>query len=134
VVLAIRLVLLTVALAACAWFALGARASHDTDVASSILNASGSLTTQQAQAALSDIAGAETLNPDQTLEILRAQVEFHSGNVAGAVAIAKRVVRREPKNADAWVVLEVLSRRLDPAENRLAQMRVSQLVPPVPAT
>jgi hypothetical protein len=133
-VLAIRLALLTFAVAACAWFALGVRAAHDTDAASSILNGSGSLSPLDAKAALSDIAAAETLNPDQTLEILRAQVEFHSGNVAGAVAIAKGVVRREPKNAAAWVVLEVLSRRIDPAENRLAQMRVSQLVPPVPAT
>jgi predicted Zn-dependent protease len=133
-VLAIRLALLTVAVAACAWFALGVRATHDTEVASSILSGSNSLTPQHAHAALSEIAAAETLNPDQALEILRAQVELHSGNVAGAVAIAKAVVRREPKNAAAWVVLELVSRRIDPAANRLAEMRVNQLVPPVPAT
>ena len=43
-VIAIRAVLLTVALAACAWFALGVRAAHDQDAATSLLDQHNSLT------------------------------------------------------------------------------------------
>ncbi len=119
---------MTIALAACAWFALGVRAVHDENAATSLLDQHISLTPGQARTARDEIAAAETLNPDGALEILRAQVEFHSGNVSSAVAIAKREVRREPQNVEAWFVLELISRRIDPATNRLAQARVSQLV------
>ena len=43
------------------------------------------------------------------------------------------VVRREPRYAEAWLVLELLTRQIDPATNRLAQAQVRQLVPPADA-
>jgi hypothetical protein len=131
VVIAIRAVVLTVALAACAWFALGARAAHDQDAASNVLNQHLNLTAAEANQALSLIHNAKTLNPDQELNILRAQVEQHAGHAQQAVAIAKAVAREEPLNVNAWFVLELMSRQVDPALNRLAQARVRQLVAPV---
>jgi predicted Zn-dependent protease len=130
-VIAIRAVLLAIALAACVWFALGARAAHDQDAATNVLNARSTLSGPEAKKALSLIDDARTLNPDQSLNILRAQVELHSGHPHLAVAIAKAVVAKEPLNADGWFVLELLSRQVDPALNRLAQARLRQLVAPV---
>jgi hypothetical protein len=129
--MAIRLGLLTVAVIVCAWFALGIRASHDSGVATGLLQAHNNLTAAEAARARSEIANAEALNPDQNLEILRAQVAFHSGNVAAAISIAKTIVKREPLNVSAWVVLELFTDHVDPALNRLAQQRVLELVPPV---
>jgi predicted Zn-dependent protease len=130
-VIAIRAVLLTVALAACAWFALGVRASHDQDAATNLLNRHNLLTAAEANQAFSLINDAKALDPDEALNILRAQVEFHSGHSYRAVAIARQVVRSEPLNADGWFVAELMSRQADPALNRLAQARLRQLVPPV---
>jgi hypothetical protein len=130
-VIAIRAVLLTVALAACAWFGLGARAAHDQDAATNILNQHSNLSVAQANQALSLIRNAQTLNPDQALNILRAQIEQHSGHPYQAVAIAKAVAQKEPLNVNSWFVLELMSRQVDPALNRLAQARVRQLVAPV---
>jgi hypothetical protein len=129
--MAIRLGLLTVAVIVCAWFALGIRASHDAGVVSAILQAHNNPTPAEAAKARSALGDAEVLNPDQNLQILRAQIEFHSGNVAAGISIAKSVVKREPLNVSAWLVLELFTRQADPALNRLAQERVSQLVPPV---
>jgi len=132
---ALRLGLLTIALAACVWFALGVRAAHDTGRAQAILSRQTSLTPAQTHAALSAIAAARTLNPDQGLNILRAQVQLHSGHRYSALAIAKGIVRREPENVDAWLNLALMSGRIDPAANRLAHVRIQQLVSPArPAT
>jgi predicted Zn-dependent protease len=130
-VIAIRAALLTVALAACAWFALGVRASHDQNAVSSLIAAHNTLSPAQARSALAELHDGNVLNPDEALNVLRAQVYFHSGNVSRALAIAKGVVSREPSNVDGWVVVELISRQANPALNRLAQARLRQLVPPV---
>jgi predicted Zn-dependent protease len=130
-VIAIRAALLTVALAACAWFALGVRAAHDQDAATNLLNQHISLTAAQANEALSQISNAGVLNPDETLNILRAQVELHSGHPARAVAVAEEVVRSEPRNAEGWFILALVSRGKYAATGRLAHAHLRQLVPPV---
>jgi hypothetical protein len=132
-VIAVRLALLTVALAACAWFALGVRSVNDQNQVNALLNAHDHLTPAQAQAATATLNQARVLDPDEDLNILRAQVKFHSGDVAGAVRVARGVVSDEPRYADGWLVLEVLSDRIDPALNRLAQARLAELVPAVSA-
>ncbi len=131
--IAVRIALLTVALAACAWFGLGVRSVHDQNQVNALLNTHNQLSPAQAQAAIAKLNQARVLDPDENLSILRAQVKFHSGDVAGAVVLARGIVDRAPQYADGWLVLEVLSDRIDPALNRLAQVRLRQLVPPVPA-
>jgi hypothetical protein len=131
--MAIRVGLLTAAVLICAWFALGIRATHDEAAATTILQQHNRPNASEAAQARSAIAAAEVLNPDQNLEILRGQIAFHTGNVAAALTIAKAIVTREPQNATAWLLLELFSDRIDPPLNRLAQERVSQLVPPAPA-
>lgn len=126
----VRVALLGLALVACAWFALGIRSVHDSNQVTDLINAHNILTATQARQALATLADARTLDPDESLNIQRAQVEFHSGDVRGAAAILEAVVRREPRYAEAWLVLELLTRQIDPATNRLAQAQVRQLVPP----
>jgi hypothetical protein len=129
-----RALLITVALAACAWYALGVRSSHDEDKVGSLIGLATSISQSQARADDRMLDDAEVLNPDQYLELLRAEVALHAGNRARALAIAKRVVSREPQNPEDWLALEVISAHIDPALFRLAQERVTQLVPPVGAT
>lgn len=128
---AIRLVLVAVAVLACAWFALAIRSTHDEHSVTSLLNAQNHLTSEQAAAALRTLSQARVLDPDEQLNILRAQVNFHSGRVRTAAALARGIVGREPDNVEAWLVLELMSRGIDVSLNRLAQQRVSQLAPPV---
>ena len=129
---AIRLVLVAVAVLACAWFGLALRSTHDAQSVTNLLSAhNNSLTPAQAASAQRTLSQARVLNPDERLSILRAQVEFHAGYVHRALALARGVVRREPDNAEAWVVVELMSRQIDPPLNRFAQQRVLQLVPPV---
>jgi predicted Zn-dependent protease len=130
VVIVARLVLVTTALAVCACYALGVLSTHDQSSVASLLDRHGSLTAVQASDAEAMLSDAKTLNPDPTLDVMRAEVEFRAGHVARAVRIAKDVAGRAPSDAGAWLVLELLTRNLDPATNRLAQDRVRLLVPP----
>lgn len=133
-VFVLRALLVTLALAGCAFFALGVRSSHDADKVGALVGRATSISPGQARADDQTINDAEVLNPDQYLELLRAEVALHAGNRPAALAIVKRVVSREPQNPEDWLALEVISAHIDPALNRLAQLRVTQLVPPVSAT
>lgn len=131
-VLTVRVIAVVAAVAACAWFALGVRSSHEADRVSSALEFAAKITPAQARADDQALHEAAVLDPDQTLEMLRAEVALHAGHHADAVAIAERVTEQEPQNPDAWLLLKVVSAGADPALNRLAGARLAQLVPPVP--
>ena len=130
----LRAVSIAAAIAACVWFALGIRSSHDADKVNSLIGNAKTITHAQARADDLALNDAEVLDPDQSLEQLRAEVALHEGDRTAALAIAKRIVSREPQNPYDWLLLKVLSTRIDPALNRLAQLRIAQLVPSVSAT
>jgi hypothetical protein len=129
-VLALRVSLIVAALVACAWFALGIRSSHDADRVSALISSAGSIPASQAPADYRALDDAEVLDPDQSLELLRSEVALHAGQHSYALAIAKRIVAREPQNPNAWLTLEVISAHVDPSLSRLAQLKLAQLVPP----
>jgi predicted Zn-dependent protease len=88
-----------------AWFLLGARQAHNIDHVTSIvsgLNGQQRLTAAQAAHANSLLDSAKTLNPDSTVDVLRARVALLSGNRVRATQILDGVVKREPDNLDAW--------------------------------
>lgn len=118
-------------MSACAWFALAIRSNHDENSVTSLISAHNNLTSAQAAAARRTLSRAGLLDPDERVNILRAQVDFHAGDTRGALALARGIVRREPDNVEAWVVVELMSRQADPSLNRLAQQRLGQLVPSV---
>jgi Flp pilus assembly protein TadD len=76
---------------------------------------------------------AATLNPDRSIDILRAQAELRAGDDAAAERTAKALVRDEPLNVYAWIVLGFASQQRDPATARLARAHQLELAPPVPS-
>lgn len=86
-----------------------------------------------------DVARAETLaqragraTAGERRVLLLAQARLRSGDAAGAVALLRGAVRREPANAEAWLGLSRAARATDPELARRAAQRLRALVPPVP--
>lgn len=99
-----------IALAAIAWFLLGARQAHDTTRAAAILAAGSHLSAAQARTVGSLLRSAGQLNPDQTVDTLRAQQQAERGDRRAATAILLGVVHSEPMNAQAWEQLAATTR------------------------
>jgi cytochrome c-type biogenesis protein CcmH/NrfG len=99
-----RLAALIVAALACAWFVLGVRQARDTAAATKLVN-SPRLSSSDARAAQSLLTSAGTLNPDRQVELLRAELALREREPARSLRLAEEVVRREPLNIEAWVVL-----------------------------
>jgi hypothetical protein len=129
--LAVRLAVLLFAIAACAWFALAYVQARDLDRATELLDQPGTPSRAQTNEILSLLRTAGTLNPDRSVEIVRAQAEERAGQRAAALRTMEAVVRAEPKNAIAWLVLGFVASSQDPPLAKLAHLRVRQLVPPV---
>jgi predicted Zn-dependent protease len=130
---ALRLALAASAVVACAWFVLGIVQSHDQSRADALIHQPGTPTATQTARILSLLRSAATLNPDRDIDLLRAQAQTRGGQPAAAEREMKEVVRDEPMNVDAWIVLGVSAGRRDPATASLARVRERALAPPVPA-
>jgi predicted Zn-dependent protease len=120
-----------VALAACAWYALGIRETHETDRATAIVSASTPLSAEQVREASSLLSSAKVLNPDTAPDVLRGQLERDQGRFAQARATLERVIAREPDNAVAWLWLAKSSPGM-PKTAIGALLHISRLVPAVP--
>jgi predicted Zn-dependent protease len=101
----LRWSMLVVALAACAWFGLGAVQAINTSRATAILSSSAPITPASASHVRSLLSSAGTLNPDLTVDMLRGELASQQNQPARAVAILESVTAREPLNADAWAAL-----------------------------
>jgi hypothetical protein len=100
-----RISLLVLALCACVWFGLGVVQSHATDAATSIVSGRGALAPRQASRARSLLATAATLNPDHSIDLLRARLAVREGRTPVAIGILRRTVATEPLNLSAWLAL-----------------------------
>jgi hypothetical protein len=128
-----RVALLAVAVIACAWFALGALQVHALNRATALLPQNSNVSPPLAQAIAHQLDRAGTLNPDRSVDILRAELYIHAGDRPAAERLIKRIVHDEPDNVDAWFVLQIASFPRDPATVELARQRQRELDPPVPA-
>lgn len=100
-----RIVIACVGVAACAWFVLGIRQAHEIDRVTSMvggLTGQTRLTAAQAAKANSLLDSAATLNPDRTVDTLRARVALLRNERSKATHILLGVVAAEPDNIDAW--------------------------------
>ncbi len=129
----VRILGVVVAVIICAWFAIGIRQSHDTDRASDIITGSSPLAPGQAHRAATLLDGAKQLNPDATIDLLRAQLAAKQGDGARARAIALSVTRREPENIQAWLAYGSASTN-DRHAFLQALRHLRALAPPVPAS
>ncbi len=129
---AARLAIAALAVAACAWFVIGVIQSDNESRATAAINGGGTPTPAQTAQIEHWLDSAGTLNPDRNIDLLRAQAEVRAGQSAKALALMKRVVRDEPRNADAWIVFGFAAQSQSPALARLAHAEVLKLAPPVP--
>jgi hypothetical protein len=120
-----------VALVVCAWFALGARQSHDLNKATAIITQSSSLTKAESGLVASLLSSAGTLNPDTEVSLASAELAQLNGHPVRAERIAEQVVRDEPQNVVAWDVLATAAGH-DQRTLFHALAEVNKLDPPAP--
>lgn len=125
-----RALVAIVAVLAVAWFAVGVRQAHDTDVATNVIDGAAPITPAQARHAAALLHDAAQLNPDTAVDLLRAQLALRLGEPARARAIALSVTRSEPQNLQAWVAYGSAAAH-DPAVFAVALRRLNELAPPV---
>jgi hypothetical protein len=117
-----------VAVLACAWYALGAIQALDTTRATALL-AGETIGPRAAAEVRSLLPTAGTLNPDQTVKLLRGQLAYEQGHTSQARQIFLSVARAEPENLQAWLLLAHTSHSTRYLRPALA--RVNQLLPPI---
>jgi predicted Zn-dependent protease len=100
-----RAATLLLALVVCAWFALGIRQAHETAKATDVIASSSSLTSRQLDEVQSWLDSAGTLNPDHSVDILRAQALIKVGRAGTAERLMEHLTRSEPLNLEAWIWL-----------------------------
>lgn len=128
-----RVLVLVVAVAAAAWFALGIRQSTDTARATALITGPAPLSAADARRASTLLSDAATLNPDQTVGILRGQLALDLRHNAAAVRILLGVTRREPDNLAAWIQLAYAAGRAgDRSILVLTGREISRLFPKLP--
>jgi hypothetical protein len=103
--LLIRALVVLVAIVACAWFAVGVRQAHGVSQATAILSSSPRLSAAQAARANAALNSARFLNPDTTVDLLRAEVDDARGHPAAAARILLTIAHKEPMNVAPWVAL-----------------------------
>lgn len=85
---------------------------------------------RQADERLREVERARFLNPDAArVEVLRSTFELFAQRPERARRILEQLVREEPENAGAWVVLAGFTRRSDPERSAQAARRARALDP-----
>jgi hypothetical protein len=125
-----RGIVLLVAAAVIAWFALGIRQSHDLNVANDRLSSAQTLSPAEAHQVASRLDRAGQLNPDTSVDLARSTLALHLGDAARARAIALSVTRAEPDNIDAWLTYASASGH-DPQAFASALRHLTMIAPPV---
>ncbi len=124
-----RLALLGLCLAVAAFLAVGLRAARAESGAREIaVQSTGRAGDERALEAFRD---ARRLNPDTGPELAEAALLSLRRRYREAIAILERVVREEPQNADAWMLLAGASRQADPARAVAAEHELRRLKPRV---
>ena len=123
---------LIIAVVICAWCAVGIRQADDTAAATGIITGSSPLHPAQVRQAQSLLDAAAQLNPDRSVDLLRAQLAQRQGHLAQARAIALGVARSEPQNTNAWLAYGNASAK-DRVGFLVAVRHLYTLVPPVHA-
>ena len=123
-----RLLIVVIALVTAAWYVVGVRQAHDTERAGAIISAPGSLNAARARSASSLLRAAALLNPDQEVNLLRAELDRKLGDLGKARSVLDQGVASEPGNALAWSQLAASSAG-SPTASARALRNLRRLVP-----
>jgi predicted Zn-dependent protease len=127
----VRAAILLLAAAAIAWLAVAIAASRSQDELRDLVQA-----TERPTAA--DVARADELRraaertPGSRPALMEATLRLKGGDTAGARRILEGVVRDEPDNGEAWLLLARATEESEPARSAQARARVRELAPSVP--
>jgi Flp pilus assembly protein TadD len=102
----LRLALFTGSAIVAAWFAWGWVQARDIGLAETLIG-SPRISAGQAREAASLLRSAGELNPDWTVDILRAKLAETQHHLGAALIILNQVTRAEPQNLEAWRELGV---------------------------
>jgi predicted Zn-dependent protease len=128
---AARAALVVLAAAAVAWLAVAAAASRSQDELRDLVQA-----TERPTAA--DLARADELRraaertPGRRPALMEATLRLKGGDTGGAGRLLEQVVRDEPDNGEAWLLLARATEDSDSARSEQAMARVRELAPRVP--
>ncbi len=117
-----RSVGLVLAIVVCAWFALGIRQVRDTSRATAILSGQSSPDRAEVAHAQALLRSAGTLNPDLQVDLLRGQAALLEHDRTRATRIVQSVVRREPMNLEAWLLLAEATPNVSVANHAVARL------------
>jgi hypothetical protein len=128
--MAVRAALVLVVVAVLAWLALGLRnATLEADGADLIGRSPATASPERLAEARGDYRRAGELNPDTTPQVREAGLANFSGHPREALGLLRDVVRREPENFDAWLLMSSVAADIDPRLAARARARARSLNP-----
>jgi len=128
----IRITLVLFATVLALFFAVGLLAAH-LGAEGELLAVRGAALDPAMAAHVDDLLRrAARLTPDTSPEVARAGMLSERGDHAAAIAVLRDVLRREPRNVTAWIVLSVAAKPVDAALSQRARRQAAELAPAVP--
>lgn len=118
------------ALAICGWLGLSLIQTWAIDDARTRIFSREPLTPSDAADVEAQLDRASLLDPDKTVDILRAGLALREGRVEAARRTMLEVVRDEPENLGAWAAIAIGFDRTDPALADRARAAIRRLSPP----
>jgi Tfp pilus assembly protein PilF len=130
--IAVRAVIVLIAVAAITWLAAGVAATRAQDELRALVSGTERPTAAQIARADELRRAAERATPGQRAALMEATLRLKGADAAGARRVLERTVRKEPDNAEAWLLLARATEDDDPAGSERAMARVRALAPDVP--
>jgi Flp pilus assembly protein TadD len=128
----VRVLISLAAVAAGVWLGLGLHSARLVADAQDIAKTPPALLKPgQGDRALDLFQRGRANTPDTMPQLQQAGLLARLGREREALALVREVVRREPQNADGWVLLSVVARSTDPRLAATAAARARGLNPPV---
>jgi hypothetical protein len=121
-----RAALVLVSVVLVAWFAVLVRDDQLASHAAARVHADPGMSGAEWSRSMERLRQAEFLNPGSEWRVIRANYLLLRDKPA-ALRVAEAIVREEPKNLDAWLI--VLKAAPDPARRAAAQKRIRHLNP-----
>jgi predicted Zn-dependent protease len=131
--IAARVALVLLALAAGGWLAVQERAARaEEELTTLAFDTEGRLGAAEVRRIEQLLRVDRRLNPDRRPDLVEAFLLLRRGRQAEAVALLRRTVRAEPESVEAWALLARAAARVDPRLAAAARARLRELAPPVP--